>query len=145
MEKKFMTSDSSEGTNKDRYNVPFDMSVDDAIKTITGEAICHVNGVLGLKGGLTDIFKRDEDLRRGILVSRNENGYVVSARIIGDEAYDTEEILVAVRCSITHALREGAGMENTELSLIMDDSMSKSKFIEKYGSDRTCECAATEV
>lgn len=142
---KNMTSGLSDDINKSRYNVPFDMSVDDAIKTITGEAICHVPGVLGLKGGLSDVFKRDEDLRRGISVSRNKTGYEVSAHVIGDAAYDTEEILVAVRISITHALQEGAGMENIELSLSMVDSMSKSDFIEKHGADRTCECIATEV
>lgn len=145
MDKRNMTMDSSGDMEKYRFNVPFDLSVEDAIKTISGEAICHVEGVLGLMGGVTDIFKRDEDLRRGISVNWNKNGCEVSARIIGDDAYDTKKTLIAVRHSITHALQEGAGMENIELDLSMADSMEKSEFIEKYGANRTCECAATEI
>lgn len=133
--------DEQRKTEEARFGVPYDLSVEDAVKRITGEAICHTEGVLGLKGGLTDVFKRDEDLRRGVHISMDGPVYVINVNIIGEWGENEQALAAEVQGDIEKALRDGAGMQNTEVHVNIDSMLTKKDFIEKYGEDRTCECA----
>lgn len=124
-----------------RYNVPFDLTEEDAIKSITGQAICHVDGVLGLKGTLGDVFKRDNDITRGITVFVNDAETEIKARIIVDAAYNQKQVAEAVQQSILRALYEGAGIQLVQLTVEVDSAMESTAFYEKYGPDRTCSAA----
>ena len=124
-----------------RYNVPYDLPPEDAVKEITGQAICHVNGVLGLKGNLGDIFKRGDDLRRGITVNLDAAPMLVSARIIGDIEVDGKKLVREVHDAVLYALKEGAGMNDVDLDIELDDMLERDSFYEKYGAGRGCEYA----
>lgn len=138
-EKNIITGLDNTDTEKARFHVPYDLSTDNAIKTITGEAICHVDEVLGLKGDLSDVFKRGDDLRRGITVRSSSLPPTVEARVIADVNADALSLLEEVRSAVQHALAQGAGMEGVEVKVEVADSMTPTAFYHKYGPDRSCE------
>ena len=132
----------SEATNKARYNVPYTLDSTTAIAKIVGEAICHVEGVLGLKSHLGDVFKRSDDIARGVVVNRDGNyQYTISARLITDENYIPAKVVDEVKDAITYSLKQGAGLSVYEPDIEVAGAMSSEDFIAQYGEDKGCECA----
>lgn len=108
------------------------------VKEIVGEAVSDVDGVLALKGGLADIFKKDEDLTRGITVSVDEaDGTVkVSARLIIDAAYTSAEVIREATELIASALQHEAGLDIRKIDIEVAESLSGAEFLERYNEDR---------
>ncbi len=108
------------------------------IKEIVGEALSEVDGVLALKSGLTDIFKKDDDLTRGISVGINQDDATVKvgAKLIADSAFSSPEIISEATELVAEALRHEAGLEMKEIDIDVAESMSWDAFVDKYGVDR---------
>lgn len=135
----------SEATKEARYNVPYTLDSVTAIAKIAGEAICHVDGVLGLKSRLGDIFKRSDDISRGVSVEGAANyGYSISARLIVDESYVPARVVDQAKEAIAYSLKQGAGLVIYQPDIEADAAMSREEFYEKYGADKSCECARDE-
>lgn len=106
------------------------------IKTVVGEAIGSVPGVLALKGGLTDIFKKGEDLTRGISVQKEDGHVNVSAKVITDSNYDNQELIQQMTDAITDNLQMQMGLIADDIYVEIAETMTESEFYKKYDADR---------
>lgn len=107
------------------------------IKQVVGEAIAGVNGVLGLKGKLTDIFKQGEDLTRGITLRKLDGDYVdVSAKVIAEAGYNSTELLQNLSDAITLALEEELGLRVGKMDVEIAETLTRAGFYEKYDPER---------
>lgn len=110
---------------------------DKDIKEIVGRQISTVDGVLGLKGGLTDVFKADEDLTRGISVSVNRDGKVkVSAKVILADYANAADVIAQITQSVTDALQNEVGLRPEKVDIEVADTMSREAFYDKYSMER---------
>lgn len=116
--------------------LPYDPDTRD-IKECVGAAISSVPGVLALKGGLTDMFKKDEDLTRGITVTRG-NGYRVSvkAKVIAEAGYDEVALIQQMTRAITDDLRTQMALTADKVDIEIADTMTEIEFFDKYDADR---------
>ena len=119
----------AEGANNDFDNKDIQQAV--------GRAIAGEDGVLGLKGRLTDIFKRDEDLTRGIVVHRMDGRQVaVSAKVIAEAGYDASDLLQRLADSITFVLEDELGLIANTVDVQIAETMTRAGFYEKYDPER---------
>lgn len=109
----------------------------ETIKQVVGRAIARVHGVLGLKGGITDIFKSDEDLTRGISVhTSGENRITVSAKVIAELGYSEAELLIELTAAINTAMQNELGLAPEEIDIEITNALTREEFEEKYGASR---------
>lgn len=107
------------------------------IQEVVGEAISGVDGVLALKGGLTDIFKKDEDLTRGISVHvDSENNVNVKAKVISDADYSADAVAQQATEAINDCIRENLGLTVGTVEIDVADTMTRGEFFEKYDAER---------
>lgn len=120
------------------YDPVEDAKMDNKVlKQMVGDAIRGVDGVLALKGGLTDIFKRDEDLTRGITVHQSNDGKVrVSAKVIAESGYDSAQLIQQLTDRITQAMQSQAGLQPEKVEVEIADKMTQAEFYDKYDADR---------
>lgn len=108
------------------------------VKEIVGECLSEVDGVLALKGGLSDVFKKDEDLTRGISVSVDEADCTVkvAAKLITDASFSNAEVISKATELIASTLLHEAGLDIRKIEIDVAESLSFSDFIARYGIDR---------
>lgn len=110
---------------------------EDALAAGIGQSIAQINGVLGLKGGLTDIFKSGDDVTRGITISLRSNNLVeITAKLITDTVQNTNELLKLIVSAVTHTLQQDFGMQTGRIDIDFAEQMTHQDFEEKYGKDR---------
>lgn len=102
------------------------------IKRVVGAAIAAVPGVLGLKGGLSDLFKKDDDLTRGISVHFYGGENVrIKAKVIAEKGYNEETLAGDVRESIRLALAAELALTADRVSIEIADTMTPEEFCDK--------------
>lgn len=127
-----------EGMYDTGYDAGYDASPDTKdIKEVVGQAISGIPGVLGLKGKLSDIFKKDEDLTRGISARKAGDGRVsVSARVIADSGYNSGMLIDDMTEAITYALQAQLGLVADKIEIDIAETMTEAEFYDKYDADR---------
>lgn len=125
-------------TEHNVYTETRDAGVDsEQVQCAVGEVLAAMPAVLGLKGGLTDIFKDDDDLRRGISVQVTAyNDAKITAKLITDETYSTADVLAQATAKITEMLKSQFGLGLQKLDVQVAQSMSRAAFEKEYGKSR---------
>ena len=120
------------------YDTGYDADPDTKdIKEAVGEAVSGIPGVLALKGGLTDIFKKDEDLTRGVSVRVNDDDRVeVSVKVIAETGYNEADLIRQMTDAITDDLQMELGMVADRVDVKVAQTMSRDEFLDKYDADR---------
>ena len=115
---------------KTAYEAAYTDRIDEkVVSQLVGEAIAGVAGVLGLKGGLTDIFKKDDDLTRGVTVEAlDDNKAKVSVRLIADDDHNAGEVITGVAAAITGALQRQAGLQPATVEIELAEGPPRKEF-----------------
>lgn len=109
---------------------PENAKIDDkVVKKLAGEALAGIKGVLGVKGGLTDLLKDDDDPTRGVSVSVTEDQQVsVSAKIITEAGKNIPDIVNKATDAITQALQKTAGLKVKDICVEVTDTMTQEEY-----------------
>ena len=109
----------------------------DGIKEVVGAAISGIPGVLALKGGLTDIFKANEDLTRGVSAKKSDGGHVsIGAKVIAESGYDEADLVQQVTEAIADELQAQLGLIADKVEIDVTETLSREEFYDKYDADR---------
>lgn len=111
------------------------MKVDDKVaKKIVGEALSCIDGVLGVKGGLADLLKGDDDRTRGVVVNVNDNQQItVCAKVITESGKNMPGIVKTIEDKITKALQSTTGLEVKDVVVEIADVMTKDEYEKQFG------------
>lgn len=109
---------------------PSNVKIDNhVIKKVAGEAILGIDGLLGLKGGLTDLLKVDDDPTIGISVDMaDDHVATISVKIIVETGKNIPNIVDAVTNAVTKALQNTTGIKVKEVCVEVVDSMTKEEY-----------------
>lgn len=106
------------------------------IEQAVGASIKDIPGLLALKSGLGDLFKRDEDLSRGIAVTETDTGARVKIKVIAETGYDPSALIREMTDRITLALRDKMGLVTDKLEVEIADTMTPEEFQENCKAER---------
>lgn len=125
------------GKNSGFTKAPDNVKIDDrVVKKLAGEALAGVKGVLGLKGGITDLLKDYSDPTRGLTVVVTENQEVsVTAKIITEEGQNIPAIVIAATDAITGAMQNTAGLKVKDICVEVVDTMTREAYQMETSND----------
>ncbi len=105
----------------------------ESIKRMVGGALHEIPAVLAVKSYLGDIFKKNDDITKGIVVHKTSEGRIgVALRVVGDKDTDTEHLIRQMTNAITGVLQMEPGVEVGALSIQIVHTMSQAEFYEKH-------------
>ena len=106
------------------------------IKRLTGEAIAGIDGILGVKGGFSDLLKGEDDPTRGITVNMgDEQTVTVCLKIITESGKNIPAIVTAATNAITNSLQNTAGLRVKDVAIEVSDTMSRAEYYKDSESE----------
>ena len=116
---------------------PSNARIDDkVVKKLVGEAVFQVDGVLDAKDGLTDMFKSDDDMTRGITVSiSDEHSATICAKIVTETGKNIPDIVNNITKADTETLQANAGIAVKDLEVEVTDTMTKEEYKNQNNPD----------
>lgn len=123
-------------TNSGYTPAPETMKMDDkVIKKMIGEALAGVDGILGAKDNITDMFKSDDDPTRGITISTTHHHEVeVTAKVFAESGKSIPEMINAATAAITDKLQNVAGLKVNGICVEVVDTMTAEEYKNQYES-----------
>lgn len=123
-------------TNRGYTPAPETLKIDDkVIKKMVGEALASVDGILGAKDNLADMFKSDEDPTRGITISTtNHHEVEVTAKIFAESGKNIPQMINAATAAITDKLQNTAGLKINGICVEVVDTMTAEEYKNQYES-----------
>ncbi len=105
-----------------------------AMQRIAGEAVAHVDGVLGVKAGMGDLLKGEDDKTAGVEVHVSDKGEAdVQVRIITEFGRSIPEVADEVMGRIQGRLWSLAGVVTHRVSVEVADTMTPAEYDKQYG------------
>lgn len=117
-------------TKGDFTKAPKNVKIDDkVVKKLAGEALAAIDGVLGLKGGLTDVLKDPDDVTRGLSVTADDSQNVeLSAKIIAETGKNIPDIIGKATADITAAVQNETGLKVKNVCIEVADTMTAEEY-----------------
>lgn len=114
-----MTTYTQETTDRAFIPAPANMTIDKKlIKRMVGEAVQDTDGVLGLKGSITDLFKDLDDPTRGVSIRVNsENEATARMRVITEAGMNIPAVVSEATEKVVDALQNEAGLKADEVTI----------------------------
>lgn len=111
---------------------------DKAIRKMAGEAVMSVDGVLGIGGGIVNMFKKDDDVSTGVSVDLSDDNKKakVNAKIITEYGKNIPEIVEKITSTVAEALHGMAGITTEEVNVEVADSLTREQYKEKFASNQ---------
>ncbi len=105
-----------------------------AVQQMVGDAILHTGGVLGVMGGLRDIFKSEEDVTRGIILHLSSADFcsaTVKAELIIQKGCDVDAVLEEASANVANVLQKRARLGIEDVRLTLAEEMTPEEFEER--------------
>lgn len=123
-----MTQNNS--TNDDFVRAPTNMKIDKKlVKRMIGETIAETTGVLGVKGGLTDVLKKNDDVTKGIFIHiTDDNTISVKVKVITEVGSNMPNIVNTTTEKVTHLLQKTVGLKVKSMDMEVADTMTREAY-----------------
>lgn len=110
---------------------PETMKIDEkVVKKLVGEAIAGIDGVLDKKDTLSDLFKSDDDVTRGLTLDINNERKEVSvaARVVVESVKNIPDIVNAATKAVTKVIQQTTGLAVKDICIEVADTLTKEEY-----------------